>query len=54
VKVFDSEGHLLSIFGGLGDGRGQLSFPTDVCVDDRDRVYVSERNTDRVQVFETE
>jgi hypothetical protein len=43
---------MLGIFGGLGEGSGQLSFPTDVACDREGRVYVSERRTSRIQVFE--
>jgi DNA-binding beta-propeller fold protein YncE len=31
---------------------GQLSFPSDVAVDEKDRIYVVDRGTARVQVFE--
>jgi DNA-binding beta-propeller fold protein YncE len=52
VKVFSTSGKFLTQFGGLGNGPGQLSFPTDVAVDEAGRVYVSERSTSRVQVFD--
>ena len=52
VKIFDTSGRFLTQFGGLGSGAGQLSFPTDVAVDAEGRVYVAERSTSRVQVFE--
>lgn len=52
VKIFSADGKLLTQFGGLGNGPGQLSFPTDVAVDADGRVYVTERGTSRVQVFE--
>ena len=52
VKIFNTDGKFLGQFGGLGDGPGQLAFPTDLAVDDRDRIYVVERQTARIQVFE--
>jgi len=52
VKIFSSGGKFLTQFGGLGDGPGELAFPTDVAVDPDGRIYVTERSTSRVQVFE--
>lgn len=52
LKVFSPDGKFLSNVGGLGDIPGLLNFPTDVVVGDKDRVYVAERGTSRVQIFE--
>jgi DNA-binding beta-propeller fold protein YncE len=52
VKIFSTGGKLLTQFGGLGAAPGQISFPTDVAVDALGRIYVTERSTSRVQVFE--
>ena len=52
VKIFDDQGKMLDQFGGLGPGVGQISFPTDVAVDSKGLIYVTERGNSRVQVFE--
>ena len=52
VKVFTTGGKFLTQFGGIGAEAGQLSFPTDLAVDADGRIYVTERSTSRVQVFE--
>ena len=52
VKVFSTEGEMLTQFGGLGTEAGQISFPTDVTADPQGGIYVTERGTSRVQAFE--
>ena len=42
---------LIAEFGSEGIGDGQFSFPNGVAVDSRNRVYVTDRENDRVQVW---
>ena len=49
VIVFDTEGNELVRFGSEGNGDGQFQLPTDVALDDRGYIYVSEYNgNDRI------
>ena len=38
-------------FGKWGSGEGELNYPSSVCVDSNDRVYVTERYNNRVSIF---
>ena len=54
IKVFDvSEGEpsLLFEFGDFGVGDGQFNFPNDICLDLTGRIYVADRENNRVQVW---
>jgi DNA-binding beta-propeller fold protein YncE len=51
VQKFTPDGEFLAEFGSYGDGRGQLSHPTDVAVDPDGDVYVCDWANDRVQAF---
>ncbi len=51
VLVFDGTGALVSQFGTEGGGDGEFSFPNAVAVDHQGRIYVSDSNNRRVQVF---
>mgnify|MGYP001572107588 CR=1 FL=1 len=52
VMVFDPAGDLRLTFGKEGKGDGEFSFPNAVVVDRRGRIYVSDSNNGRVQVFD--
>ena len=52
VLKFSKEGKLLTQWGTKGDGEGQFRLPHAVCLDGRGRVYVGDRENDRVQVFD--
>jgi len=54
VMVFDLSGELKLEFGKEGNGEGEFSFPNDVAVDSRGRIYVSDSNNYRVQVFDAQ
>jgi DNA-binding beta-propeller fold protein YncE len=55
VIVYDREGTELARFGELGNGDGQFQLPTDVAVDARGFIYVSEYNgNDRVTQWSPE
>lgn len=51
VLVFDTNDALVRQFGAEGAGDGEFSFPNAVAVDGQGRVYVSDSNNRRVQVF---
>jgi DNA-binding beta-propeller fold protein YncE len=54
VHRFSAEGKYLLSWGTPGSGRGQFSTPHGIWVDGRDRVYVADRENNRVQVFSIE
>ena len=49
VHRFSAEGKHLMTWGGPGKGRGQFTTPHGIWVDARDRVFVADRENDRVQ-----
>lgn len=51
IVKFDREGRFITSWGSRGDGRGQLNGVHAVATDATGRVYVADRNNDRVQVF---
>ncbi len=52
VVIFDPTGTQLRTFGREGDGPGEFRLPTDVAIDPRGRVYVSEYGgNDRISRF---
>ncbi len=54
VMVFDLDGQLQLEFGKEGQGEGEFSFPNSVVRDSRGRLYVSDSNNGRVQVFDSQ
>ncbi len=52
VSAFSLPGDFMYEFGGMGQGRGWLNYPSDVCVDGFGRVLVADTFNHRVQVFE--
>lgn len=51
VEVYDLEGTRITGFGGRGIGAGQFNYPNYVALDDRPKIYVSDRENDQVQVW---
>ena len=51
VQRFSLDGIYLGSIGKKGDGTGEMDSPTDVAVDHRGYIYVSEEGNDRVGVF---
>lgn len=52
VKVYGDDGTFAFQFGGLGNGAGQMNFPTGIAVDDDyGEVYVVDNSNGRVEVF---
>ena len=54
VHKFSPEGQHLLSWGSRGTGPGQFSTPHGIWVDSHDRVYVADRENNRVQIFDTE
>ena len=52
VIKFDRDGNYLTHWGTRGTGPGQFNTPHGIAVDDNDRVYVSDRGNQRIQVFD--
>ena len=52
VVKFDREGTFLLAWGSKGAGDGQFNLPHAVQVDSRGRVYVGDRENNRIQVFD--
>lgn len=54
VKVYDvagSEPRFMYAFGSWGAGDGQFNFPNDVTIDNSGRLYITDRENNRVQVW---
>lgn len=54
IHKFDSKGKLLLSWGEPGDDPGQFRLPHGIFVDKLDRVWVADRENDRIQVFDKE
>lgn len=54
VHKFSSEGQHLLSWGSRGTGPSQFTTPHGIWVDRHDRVYVADRENNRVQIFDTE
>jgi DNA-binding beta-propeller fold protein YncE len=54
VRVYDVSGQnpeFLYNIGEFGVGEGQLNYPTDVCIDSGGRLYIADRENNRVSVW---
>jgi outer membrane protein assembly factor BamB len=52
VLKFSPEGKLLTQWGRKGAGESEFNLPHAVCLDERGRVYVGDRENNRIQVFD--
>jgi DNA-binding beta-propeller fold protein YncE len=52
VVKFDPSGKYLMAWGTPGDGPGQFRVPHSIGIDSRDRLYVSDRENNRIQIFD--
>jgi len=52
VHRFAADGTLLHSWGEAGNGPGQFAIVHFIAIDDRDRVYIADRENDRIQIFE--
>jgi len=53
IVVFDGTGKYCGEWGAMGLGEGQFSLPHSVALDNAGRVYVADRNNNRLQVFDS-
>ena len=53
VTVYELYGEFSHVFGSGGEGEGQMTWPTAIEIDSRDRVYVSDEDSNLISVFET-
>jgi sugar lactone lactonase YvrE len=53
IHVWDETGNAITSFGTFGTGPGQFNRPTDVDATPAGRIYVVDRENDRIQVFGT-
>ena len=51
IQVFTPVGRFLRKFGKKGSDEGELNFPSSVCIDSNDIVYVTELDNHRVSIF---
>ncbi len=54
VRVYDvsgAEATFLYNFGVFGDQEGEFNFPTDICIDGTGRLYIADRENNRIQVW---
>jgi len=52
IVRFSADGKLLGQFGKRGTGPGEFQLPHNVVIDNRGRIYVSDRDNQRVEVFD--
>jgi DNA-binding beta-propeller fold protein YncE len=52
VVKFSKEGKFLKEWGKKGKGEGEFNLPHAICIDAKERVYVGDRENNRVQVFD--
>jgi DNA-binding beta-propeller fold protein YncE len=51
VLQVGEEAKNLSYMGSFGTGDGQFAFPNGIAVDGKDRIYVTDRGNNRIQVW---
>lgn len=51
IVHFDKEGKFIKTWGGAGSGAGQFVLPHAIVLGDDDRLYVADRNSGRIQIF---
>jgi DNA-binding beta-propeller fold protein YncE len=54
IVKFDRDGNYLKAWGKYGTGIGEFNLPHAVAVDNQGRVYVGDRENQRIQVFDSE
>jgi DNA-binding beta-propeller fold protein YncE len=54
VVKFTRDGKFLKTWGKKGKGKGQFNLPHAICIDGGGKVYVGDRENDRIQVFDLE
>lgn len=54
VMRFSASGDFEKSFGGFGSGPGQFNVPHAIAIDAQDRLYIADRDNNRVQVFDAD
>jgi DNA-binding beta-propeller fold protein YncE len=54
VHKFTADGKLLLSWGEPGSGQSQFRLPHNIWIDSKDRIWISDRENSRVQIFDTE
>ena len=54
VTVYDRESEYYGVYGGFGDEVGQFKWPTSIVADNNGRIYVSDEQLNRINIFENE
>jgi DNA-binding beta-propeller fold protein YncE len=54
VVKFDRDGNYIKAWGKYGAGIGEFNLPHSVAVDNQGRVYVGDRENQRIQIFDSE
>ena len=54
VVKFDRDGNYIKAWGKYGTGPGEFNLPHTVAVDNQGRVYVGDRENQRIQIFDSE
>ncbi len=52
IAHFDRQGKFVKQWGKVGTGPGEFSFPHSIVMDSQGRLYVADRNNNRIQVFD--
>jgi len=53
VMKFSAAGDFLMSFGEFGDGPGQFNVPHAIAIDSRGRLFVADRDNNRIQIFDS-
>ncbi len=53
VIKFNKDGEYITHWGKKGTGDGEFNLVHDVCFDSQERLYVADRNNQRIQIFDT-
>src|SRR5262249_49141886 len=53
VIKYDTDGNLITTWGGNGNGDGQFSLPTGITVDSQGNIYVSDGYNTRIEKFDS-
>ena len=53
VIKFNQDGEYITHWGKKGTGDGEFNLVHDVCFDSQERLYVADRNNQRIQIFDT-
>lgn len=52
IYVYDTEGNLLCVFGGIGEQKGKFQNPSSIAINSQGDLFIIDRDMNSVQVFE--